>query len=388
VRHHTLLLVPMPSLDQSDADSAVYHDCVEALNEPVVVVVESLSSMPGDIAPDNNSAANDVESCPCNNFSDGTNTTIRSTTATSHAPSIEGGSSLPDAVFNFTNSIVGAGCIGLGSAIALSGGFISVFMVIFFAILTKLSLDLLIRLSLDPSLTASTPFSSHNHEKLSYEDMAQLVMGRAGRMVVMLCKFSYSFGCLVAYVIVIKDNCGSALKSLIYGSHRGETHVDDFPSHLNNFLYNLVSQNVWFTWIISSTTILPLCMLRDMTPLAFSSLVSVACMIMIVAIVIYIYFDCPDVRQGGGTFYENWIEIRPGILGNLGTFVFTFVSQHTVHMVFASLKPRLQTIKNWKIVSSCSLLCSATVSLLVGLFTSHFGKTPGATFFRFTQKVG
>jgi amino acid permease len=105
-----------------------------------------------------------------------------------------------------------------------------------------------------------------------------------------------------------------------------------------------------------------------MTPLAFTSLVSVASMIMIVAIVIYIYFDCPDVRQPGGTFYENWLEIRPGVLDNLGTFVFTFVSQHTVHLVFASLKPKLQTVKNWKLVSLCSLFSSATVSLLVGVF--------------------
>jgi amino acid permease len=105
-----------------------------------------------------------------------------------------------------------------------------------------------------------------------------------------------------------------------------------------------------------------------MTPLAFTSLVSVVSMIMIVAIVIYIYFDCPQVREPGGTFFENWIEIRPGVWDNLGTFVFTFVSQHTVHLVFASLKPQKQTLRNWKIVSSCSILAATTVSLLVGVF--------------------
>ncbi|KAG7346875.1 transmembrane amino acid transporter [Nitzschia inconspicua] len=359
----------MTSLDQNDADSAVFHDCMEGLpDESGNNSVSMTDRMPNAVPP---TAEDDVEAFPIIN--DGSTSPIAQ-------PSLVGevGSSIPQAIFNFTNSIVGAGCIGLGGAIALSGGFVSIALVIFFAVLTKLSLDMLVRLSLEhlrvtsTTTTTTTPQSIQNMEKLSYEDLAHLGMGWAGRVVVMLCKFSYSFGCLVAYEIVIKDNFGPALKSLIYGSTSNDAHHhhqgDDVSSRLNDFFFDLLSENAWFTWIISAATILPLCMLRDMTPLAFTSLVSVACMIVIVAIVMHIYFDCPEVRQSGGTFYENWLEIRPGLLNNLGTFVFSFVSQHTVHLVFASLKPRLQTVKNWKIVSFYSLLVSATVSLLVGVF--------------------
>jgi amino acid permease len=52
----------------------------------------------------------------------------------------------------------------------------------------------------------------------------------------------------------------------------------------------------------------------------------------------------------------------------LGTFVFTFVSQHTVHLAFGSLKPELRTVANWKKVSTYSILISGTVSLAVGVF--------------------
>ena len=108
------------------------------------------------------------------------------------------GSTVPEAIFNFTNCIVGAGVIGLGGAIASSGGFISIILICFFAFVTKLSLDLLIRLSLSSSMERSTT--------RSYEDLAHNSLGYwKGRVVVMVCKFSYSFGCLVAYVIVIKD---------------------------------------------------------------------------------------------------------------------------------------------------------------------------------------
>ena len=48
--------------------------------------------------------------------------------------------------------------------------------------------------------------------------------------------------------------------------------------------------------------------------------------------------------------------------------MFTFVSQHTVHLVFGSLKPNLRTVSNWKIVSAFSLLNATTVSLAVGVF--------------------
>mmetsp|Transcript_4820 Transcript_4820/g.12269 ORF Transcript_4820/g.12269 Transcript_4820/m.12269 type:complete len:725 (-) Transcript_4820:113-2287(-) len=351
----------------------------------------------------------------------------------------ESGSSTSAAVFNFTNSIIGAGCIGLGGAIAQSGGFISIALITFFAILTKASLDLVIRLSLElaeqqeqeqqqqqqqtqqvdvsnnhlstlePSST--TPTTALNvpptSSVISYEELAQAGMGTIGRLVVLACKFSYSFGCLVAYVIVIKDNFGPALKSLIFGDEDAD-HSDDnngnstmvdlmmetmtttttttmetedssmtflkfetpATEHIHRWLYFLLSENALFTWTISSVLILPLCMLRDMTPLASASLVSIVSMFMIVAIVIYIYFACPDIRrhQSDETFFEKWIEVRPGVLDNLGTFIFTFVSQHTVHLVFTSLKPKLQTLSKWKIVSSWSITSAAIVSLLVGVF--------------------
>jgi hypothetical protein len=53
-------------------------------------------------------------------------------------PTIRHGSSVAGATFNFTNAIVGAGAIGLGGAVAVSGGLISIFLILFFGLLTKL----------------------------------------------------------------------------------------------------------------------------------------------------------------------------------------------------------------------------------------------------------
>jgi len=261
----------------------------------------------------------------------------------------EPGSSVAEATFNFTNSIIGAGAIGLGGAMAVSGGFISVTLILFFGYLTKLSLDILVRLSVETEGVRG-----------SYEDLAQVALGRSGRLLVMVCKLAYAFGCLVAYIVVIKDNFAPALRNLIYGPSDQHAAADWF--------HEILTDTAWFTWVVSLMFILPLCLLRDITPLASLSLVSVAFMISIVGIVMYMYFDCPDIRVSGGSFYEKWVEVRPGVLESLGTFLFTYVSQHTVHLVFASLKPSLRTVNTWKVVSTYSLFIATTVSLSVGAF--------------------
>lgn len=210
------------------------------------------------------------------------------------------GSSIADATFNFTNSIIGAGAIGLGGAMALSGGFISVALILFFGYLTKLSLDLVIRLSVETE-------GAHG----SYEDLAHVALGRSGRLVVMVCKLLYAFGCLVAYIVVIKDNAAPAIRNLIYG---GEEYEDHYYHPFNNWVHDILAERAWFTWFVSLIFILPLCLLRDMTPLASFSVLSVISMVSIVGIVIYMYFFCPDIGEEGGSFYTKWIEVRPGVL--------------------------------------------------------------------------
>lgn len=84
---------------------------------------------------------------------------------------------------NFTNTIVGAGCIGLGNAMARSGGLISIATILFFAILTKLSFDLVIVLSVETEGALG-----------SYEQLGQIAYGIPGRIAVMISKFLCFFG--------------------------------------------------------------------------------------------------------------------------------------------------------------------------------------------------
>lgn len=63
---------------------------------------------------------------------------------------------------------------------------------------------------------------------------------------------------------------------------------------------------------------------------------------------------------------------------SLGTFVFTFVSQHTVHLTYESLKSDVKSLENWKMVSTFAISIATVVSLTVGVtvyctFWQHAG---------------
>jgi len=107
-----------------------------------------------------------------------------------------------------------------------------------------------------------------------------------------------------------------------------------------------------------------------MTPLEKFSAVKICAVILIVVIVASIFFVNPGgtVRLQGGSLYENWFEIRQGFLQSVGTFVFTFVAQHTVHLTYNSLHDNVRNMDSWRIVSSISILIATALSLGAGLF--------------------
>lgn len=297
------------------------------------------------------------------------------------------------ASLNFVNGIVGAGCIGYGGAIASSGGFISFLSVLFFAYMTKLSIDLIIYLSIrsntnvrresragDDRLSSRRRRSSMSSSSSSstFEGLGRMAYGRTGAAIVGVSKFFFSFGCLLTYIIIVKENFAPTLKHIMG--------LDS--SNTPPILRWLLDDNVTAV-ILSTTVILPLTLLRDLTPLKNFSLLKIMALISI-AIILFVLFltqtewdgssdidgieTVPPTNDGVDSgivpstsqFHSRWIEIRPGFIENIGTFVFTFTSGHMIHLVFFSLK--LQTLTEWKKISFLSIILSMALVLLIGLF--------------------
>jgi len=260
-----------------------------------------------------------------------------------------GGSSVVGAAMNLFNSTVGAGVIGLGGAIAGSGGLVSIAMLLVFACLAKLSFDMVISLAVEGG----------RQQHASYEDLGAAAYGPVGTAAVLVFKWIFSFGCLVAYIVIVRDNFSSALQSLLHLEHPA-----DGAAGIASFLANKKLMTV----LLSTTIMLPLSLLRDMTPLVRFSAVKVGTVFLIALILVSLYFQ---LRHAGDTSiedmrYEHWTSVHPSILQNCGTFVFLYVAQHTSHLVFKSLRPELRTVSSWKQVTALSMALATMFSFLIG----------------------
>jgi amino acid permease len=188
----------------------------------------------------------------------------------------------------------GAGCIGLGGAIAKSGGLISIIAICIFAFLSKYSFDLVVSLALD----------AQGEHGSSYERLGYATYGSAGKLTVIVSKGLYSFGCLVAYIVIVKDNCSLAITHLIYGTADGDQSSGWLQSVLGN--QNLV------TIILCTTIMLPLSLLRDLAPLERFSAFKITVVLFIVMIVIFLFLNLAGEIDKDTGFVEHWIVIRGG----------------------------------------------------------------------------
>ena len=71
----------------------------------------------------------------------------------------------------------------------------------------------------------------------SYEALGKAAFGKKGYIIVLLSKFLYSFGCLVSYVIVAKDNFAPGLRHLIFGE-------DSVNDENTTWLYRFLDEQI------------------------------------------------------------------------------------------------------------------------------------------------
>ena len=268
---------------------------------------------------------------------------------------------------NVTNAIMGAGCIGYGGAMAKSGGFITLFLITFFGILMKRSYDLLIELVLLTQANSTSPtYHKNNVSSVTYENLAiHAGCGRMGLIAVMASKGLYALGCMVAYVVIVRDNLAFGCHGLYNWLSPSSSLMDKFSSgakHSHNEL--------GFTLIVCVTIMLPLCLLRNITLLQKFSSAKIALYGIILVILAYLFVTLPPDMQPQSelvTFYEKWLQIRPGILQSVGTIVLSFATAN-IHIYYRSLHVRHRNKRDWATVTSICIGLSYGVFSCLALF--------------------
>jgi solute carrier family 38 (sodium-coupled neutral amino acid transporter), member 11 len=269
---------------------------------------------------------------------------------------VDGKSSVYGAIFNFVNSIIGAGIIGLPFAIRDCGLVMGVLLLVFTAWATHFSVGLLVNVG-------------EQYHQFNYPSLAQSVLGKRGKTAVTVAMFTMGFGAMCAYMIIV----GDSITRVAGGA----------PEDPNN--PSVLSNRRFVIFVVSVLTMLPVSLFRQMSRLAWTSLVSIlADLILVVCIVFYssnaakdsFVYDKDGVLVHGITsdidpFAFSFARSR--IFQGVGAMSFAFVCHHSTFIVYNSMKDR--TEKSWNTVSWASIVLSLAACMTLGLagYLAFFG---------------
>jgi len=212
--------------------------------------------------------------------------------------------------FNFINSIVGAGIIGLPNAIYKCGFVFGVLLITFVAGATMFSVQVLVE-------------AGTMKKRLNYEEVGEVCLGKKGFYLITIFMFIFAFGCMIAYLVVIGDSITPVMQEYLGDS-------------------SLLTQRNLCIFLFSVFFMLPLSLLRDMSSLKYSSFISVLAILVIVACVM---LESKSEAHKEGITEQNYNFISSSALAGVGTMSFAFTCQHSSFIVYQSMKK--QTAHEW-----------------------------------------
>jgi sodium-coupled neutral amino acid transporter 11 len=234
--------------------------------------------------------------------------------------------------FNFLNSIVGAGIIGLPFALNEAGIWLGLCMMLVSAWLT----DYCVRMIIDIGVRVDKP---------NYELLCEHAWGRAGFIVCSLSLFGFTYGAMLAYLVIIGDT---------------------IPVLLQEWTgLSLLSNRTTMIVLCAVFICLPVSAPREIGKLANTSAVSVGAVVFIIIIIISrapqnaeqeeVSMRLRDANEGGSFAFAHRNMFRA-----FGAITFAFLSQHSTFLVWNSLRePKSWNRVTHAAVGSATVLCCA-----------------------------
>ncbi|KAJ8687720.1 hypothetical protein QAD02_023514 [Eretmocerus hayati] len=241
--------------------------------------------------------------------------------------------SLPLASFNFINSIIGSGVIGIPYALHQAGFGLGMFLLVLVAIITDYSLVLMVR-------------SGHLCGEMSYQGLMRASFGRPGFYILTALQFMYPFIAMVSYNVVVGDTVTKVLMRVT------GLQTDSF----------LVSRK-FVIFLATVLVVIPLCLYKNVARLAKISFLSLVC----VCIILLTIF----IRMGTMSAYvpphsESWsLGHISGILPAVGIMAFAFMCHHNTFLIYGSIERATQ--QKWDNVTHWSLFVSFLIAAAFGI---------------------
>ncbi|KAJ3320389.1 hypothetical protein HDV06_005312 [Boothiomyces sp. JEL0866] len=232
----------------------------------------------------------------------------------------ENKSGILDASFNFTNSIVGAGIIGLPYAFKQAGLFTGIVLLAFLAFLVDQTVLLLV-------------LNGKMSGQYTYQGLIKFCYGDKGFLLISIFQFIFAYGAMCAYTVILGDTIPAVLSLL--------------PESFLSPLFNSRSFIIIFCTLFIS---LPLSSYRDISSLSKTSLVSLVMILFIVLSVMLQSILLEPEERGGNQFNI----INGQVFQAIGVISFAFVCHHNTFMIYGSLKNK--SIERFSMVTHLSIL--------------------------------
>lgn len=185
-------------------------------------------------------------------------------------------------IANMSNSILGAGIIGLPYALREAGFFCGILLLLILGVVTDWTIRLIV-------------LNAKMSGRRTYIDILDSCFGRPGRAAASFFQFAFAFGGMCAFCVIIGDTLPRVLQWLA-------------GPDVNGFVNFLISRRV-VTTILTIGVSYPLSLYRDIEKLAHASALALVSMVVIVISVGVRGPTVEDSLKGAST--ERWTFVEP-----------------------------------------------------------------------------
>ncbi|XP_076461136.1 putative sodium-coupled neutral amino acid transporter 11 isoform X2 [Babylonia areolata] len=255
--------------------------------------------------------------------------------------------SIPMTSFNFINSIIGSGIIGIPYALKQAGFGLGILMVISVALITDYSILMLVE-------------GGHLSNTDSYQDLVLVTFGRPGFYVLTVLQFLYPFIAMVSYNVIIGDTITKIIMWL----------GGDKPSLIHSVLGN----RQFVIFMITLLVTLPLSLYRNIGKLGKWAFLSI---VLIFFIIVAAIIRLSTFAHTIAPTEDAWQFANVNVTQAIGIMAFAYMCHHNTFLIHSSLeKP---THERWGFVVHFSVSFAMVMCLILGIvgYVSFTGFTQG-----------
>lgn len=248
------------------------------------------------------------------------------------------GGGLLNSVANMANSILGAGIIGLPYAVNQAGFFLGIVLLVGICAVTDWTIRLVV---INAKLSGRT----------SYIEVMNSCFGPSGRAAVSFFQFSFAFGGMCAFGIIIGDTIPHVIRSI-------------FPTLHTIPVLSLLTNRQFIITLCTTCVSYPLSLYRDIHKLSRASGLALISMLVIVsAVLIEGSHVSPNLK---GDPSKRLTVVGSGVFQAIGVMSFAFVCHHNSLLIYGSLKTptldRFAQVTHISTIISLVACCTLAIS--------------------------